>query len=99
MIPCRRFVSSGRQTLELWRELDKNIVAEKNKIAWDTAALKAACNRDYKLRILPNMNHAQFEAKVESNAEMRTVQRLVPACFTTIRDWLAKRIRGFRLPR
>jgi uncharacterized protein len=81
-------------TLALWGELDNNILAEKNKAAWE-AALKAGGNRDYTLRILPKANHAQFEAKVGSNAEMPSLQRFVPAYFTTIRSWLAKRIRGF----
>jgi pimeloyl-ACP methyl ester carboxylesterase len=82
-------------TLALWGELDNNVLAEKNKAAWE-AALKAGGNRDYTLRILPKANHAQFEAKVGSNAEMPSLQRIVPAYFTTIQDWLAKRIRGFR---
>ncbi len=79
--------------LAIFGELDNNIVAEKNKAAWE-AALKAAGNRDYALCILPKANHAQFEAKIGSNAEARSLQRLVPAYFTTIQDWLAKRIRG-----
>jgi uncharacterized protein len=81
-------------TLALFGELDNNIVAEKNKAAWE-AALKAGGNRDYTLRILPKANHLQLEAKVGSNAEMASLQRFVPAYFTTIQDWLAKRIRGF----
>ena len=69
--------------------------AEKNKAAWD-AALKAAGNRDYTSRILAKANHSQFEAKIGSNAEAPSLQRFVPAYFTTIHDWLAKRIGGFR---
>jgi pimeloyl-ACP methyl ester carboxylesterase len=81
-------------TLALFGELDNNIMAEKNKTAWE-AALKAGGNRDYTLLILPKANHSQFEAKIGSNAEMASLQRFVPAYFTTIQDWLAKRIRGF----
>ena len=81
-------------TLALFGELDNNIMADKNKAAWE-AALKAGGNRDYTLLILPRANHSQFEAKVGSNAEMASLQRFVPAYFTTIHDWLAKRIRGF----
>ncbi len=81
-------------TLALFGELDNNILAEKNKVAWE-AALKAADNRDFTLRILPKANHAQLEAKVGTNAEMASLQRFVPAYFTTIQDWLARRIRGF----
>ena len=81
-------------TLALFGELDNNIMAEKNKAAWE-AALKAGGNRDYTLRVLPKANHLQLEAKVGSNAEMASLQRFVPAYFTTIQDWLAKRIRGF----
>ena len=84
-------------TLALWGELDNNILAEKNKAAWE-AALKAARNRDYTLRVLPKANHAQWEAKVGSNAEMKSLQRFVPAYFVTIQDWLAKRISGFGTP-
>jgi hypothetical protein len=85
-------------TLAVWGELDNNIVAEKNKAAWE-AALKVAGNRDYTLRILPKANHGQFEAKVGSNAEAPRLQRFVPTYFTTVQDWLAKRIRGFRTSR
>jgi uncharacterized protein len=81
-------------TLALWGELDNNILAEKNKAAWE-AALKAGGNPDYTLRILAKANHAQWEAKVGSNAEMKSLDRFVPAYFTTIEDWLAKRIRRF----
>jgi pimeloyl-ACP methyl ester carboxylesterase len=81
-------------TLALWGELDNNIMADKNKPAWD-AALKAAGNRDYTLVVVPKANHDMFEAKVGSNAEIKSLQRFVPSYFTTIEDWLAKRIRGF----
>jgi uncharacterized protein len=85
-------------TLALFGELDNNIVAEKNKAAWETA-LKAGGNRDYTLRILPKANHSQFEAKVGNNAEMASLRGFVPTYFTTVQDWLAKRIRGFRASR
>jgi pimeloyl-ACP methyl ester carboxylesterase len=78
--------------LALWGELDNNILAEKNKSAWE-AALRAGGNQDYTLRILAKANHAQWEAKVGSNAEMKSLDRFVPAYFTTIQDWLANRIR------
>jgi pimeloyl-ACP methyl ester carboxylesterase len=84
-------------TLALFGELDNNIMAEKNRAAWE-AALKAGGNRDYTLRILPKANHSQFEAKVGSNAEIASLQRFVPAYFTTIQDWLANRVRGFKVP-
>ena len=80
--------------LALFGELDNNIVAEKNKAAWETA-LKASRNQDYTLRILPKANHLLLEAKVGSNAEMPSLQRFVPVYFATVHDWLAKRIRGF----
>ena len=84
-------------TLALFGELDNNILAEKNKAAWE-AALKAGGHRDYTLRIVPKANHIHLEAKVGNNAEMASLQRFVPVYFTTIRDWLAKRIRGFGAP-
>jgi pimeloyl-ACP methyl ester carboxylesterase len=82
-------------TLALFGELDNNIVAEKNKAAWE-AALKVSGNRDYTLKVLPAANHLQWEAKVGSNAEMASLRGYVPTYFTTIQDWLRKRIRGFR---
>jgi pimeloyl-ACP methyl ester carboxylesterase len=81
-------------TLALFGELDNNILADKNKAAWNTA-LKAGGHRDYTLLILPKANHLQLEAKIGSNAEMASLQRFVPAYFTTINDWLAKHVRGF----
>jgi pimeloyl-ACP methyl ester carboxylesterase len=64
--------------LAIFGELDNNIVAEKNKAAW-AAALEAAGNRDHTLCILPKANHAQFEAKIGSNAEAPSLRRFVPA--------------------
>jgi pimeloyl-ACP methyl ester carboxylesterase len=84
-------------TLALFGELDNNIVAKKNKAAWE-AALSAGGNRDYTLKILPKANHYQWEAKIGSNAEMASLRRFVPAYFTTIQEWLTKRIRGFGAP-
>jgi pimeloyl-ACP methyl ester carboxylesterase len=81
-------------TLALFGELDNNIMAEKNKAAWE-AALKAGGHRDYTLRIVPKANHIHLEAKVGSNAEMPSLQRFVPEYVTTIKDWLVKRVRGF----
>jgi hypothetical protein len=49
----------------------------------------------YPLRILPKANHLPLEAKLGSNAEMASLQQFVTVYFTTIQDWLAKRIRGF----
>jgi pimeloyl-ACP methyl ester carboxylesterase len=81
-------------TLAVWGELDNNIVADKNKPAWD-AALKAAGNRDYTLIVIPKANHAMLEAKIGSNAEMTSLQRFAPSYFAVIEDWLAKHVRGF----
>ena len=86
--------SLRRRALALWGELDNNIMADKNKPAWDTA-LKAAGNRDYTLVVVPKANHDMLEAKIGSNAEIKSLQRFVPLYFTTIEDWLAKRIRDF----
>jgi uncharacterized protein len=85
-------------TLALFGELDNNIVAQTNKAAWESA-LRAGGNRDYTLRIIPQANHLQLEAKVGSNAEVSSLNRFVPAYSATIEDWLAKRIRGFQPPR
>ena len=82
-------------TLALFGELDNNIMAEKNRAAWESA-LKAGGHPDYTLRILPRGNHYQLEAKIGSNAEMPSLQRFVPDYFTTISGWLT--LRGFRNP-
>ena len=81
-------------TLAMWGELDNNIMADKNKPAWDTA-LKAAGNRDYTLVVIPRANHAMLEANVGSNAEVKSLQRFVPAYFTTVNGWLATHLRGY----
>ena len=77
--------------LAIFGERDNNILAEKNRAAWD-AALKAGGHPDYTLRVLPGANHYQWEAKAGRNAEMMSLQRFVPEYFTTIEQWLAKRV-------
>jgi hypothetical protein len=84
--------------LAIFGELDNNILAEKNRSAWE-AALEAGGNRDYTLEIIPKANHIMLEAAVGSNAEMASLQRFSPAYFATIEDWLAKRIRAPDAPR
>jgi uncharacterized protein len=84
--------------LALFGELDNNIVAEKNRTAWQMA-LSAGGNRDYTLEILPRANHYQWEATIGSNAEMASLQRFVPSYFSTIEAWLARRVQGFGAPR
>jgi dienelactone hydrolase len=79
--------------LALFGELDNNILAEKNRAAWE-AALKAGGHRDYTLRTLPKPNHALLEANVGNNAEMRTLQRFVPAYSEIVLAWLSKHISG-----
>jgi uncharacterized protein len=81
-------------TLALFGELDNNVMAEKNRAAWESA-LRVSENRDYTLTVLPRANHILLEANVGNNAEMASLQRFVPAYFSTVRDWLSKRIRGF----
>jgi pimeloyl-ACP methyl ester carboxylesterase len=82
-------------TLALFGELDNNVLADKNKAAWE-AALKAAGHPDYTVRILPKANHIMLEANLGNNAEMPSLQRFVPAYFTTIEEWLAKRVRKLK---
>jgi hypothetical protein len=80
--------------LALFGALDNNILPEKNRAAWE-AALEAGGHRDYTLRILPKANHAMFEATRGNNAEMPSLTRFVPEYFTTVTEWLAKRLPGF----
>jgi uncharacterized protein len=79
--------------LALFGELDNNILPEKNRAAWD-AALASGGHRDYVLRILPKANHAMLEAKVGNNAEMKSLQRFVPAYSEVVLAWLSKHISG-----
>jgi hypothetical protein len=79
--------------LALFGALDNNILAEKNRGAWESA-LSAGGHRDYTLRILPRANHIQWEARAGTNAEIPTLQRFVPEYFATIREWLGTRIKG-----
>jgi uncharacterized protein len=79
--------------LALFGELDNNIMAEKNRAAWEVA-LKSGGHRDYTLRILPKANHALLEAKAGNNAEMKSLQRFVPAYSTIVLDWLWKHVNG-----
>jgi dienelactone hydrolase len=81
-------------TLAIFGELDNNILAEKNRAAWE-AALTAGRHPDYTLRIMPRANHAQLEAKAGNNAEMPSLQRFVPEYSATVQEWLRKRVRGF----
>jgi pimeloyl-ACP methyl ester carboxylesterase len=77
--------------LALFGELDNNIMAEKNRAAWE-AGLRAGGHRDYTLQILPRANHALLEAKFGNNAEMKSLQRFVPVYFETVIGWLSKRV-------
>jgi hypothetical protein len=79
--------------LALFGELDNNIVAEKNRSAWE-AALKAGGHPDYTLRVLPRANHAMLEGRVGNNAEMKSLQRFVPEYSDVVVAWVAKRVTG-----
>ena len=84
--------------LALFGELDNNILAEKNRAAWELA-LSAGRHPDYTLRILPRANHAMLEAKAGNNAEMKSLQRFTPAYYEVVLDWLSRRIEGFGVAR
>jgi pimeloyl-ACP methyl ester carboxylesterase len=79
--------------LALFSELDNNILAEKNRAAWE-AALKAGGHRDYTVRILPKANHLLLEASVGNNAEMKSLRRFVPSYFEIVLTWLSSRLGG-----
>jgi pimeloyl-ACP methyl ester carboxylesterase len=84
--------------LAMFGELDNNIMAEKNRAAWE-AALKAGNHQDHTLRILPKANHGLLEAKVGNNAEMKSLQRFVPAYADVVLEWLSNRIEGLSAAR
>jgi uncharacterized protein len=78
-------------TLALFGELDNNIVANKNRAAWESA-LRDGGHPDYSLVVLPKSNHTVLEAKIGSNAEMPTLTRFVPEYFVSVRGWLERRL-------
>jgi dienelactone hydrolase len=80
-------------TLALFGERDNNILAEKNRAAWD-AGLRAAGNPDYTLRILAKANHGYLEARTGSNAELPSLDRFVPEYRATILNWLTPRLKA-----
>jgi pimeloyl-ACP methyl ester carboxylesterase len=79
--------------LALFGELDNNILAAKNRAAWEEA-LRAGGHRDYTLTILPKANHAMLEARVGNNAEVKSLHRFAPAYPAMVLDWLSKRVNG-----
>jgi dienelactone hydrolase len=81
--------------LALFGELDDTSLAEPNKAAWE-AALKAGGNRDYTLRIVPQANRLQLEAKNGSAKDVTSLQRFAPLYFSTVQEWLTPRVRGFK---
>ena len=95
--PAATLAQLRTPVLAIFGELDNNILAKKSSAAWE-AALKAGGHPDYTLRVLSGANHYQWEAKAGNNAEMQTLQRFVPEYFTTIEQWLAKRIPLVRSP-
>ena len=78
-------------TLAIFGAVDDNILAEKNRAAWESA-LSAGGHSDYTLRILPRANHLQLEARSGTNAEMRTLQRFVPEYVPTVDEWLTRHL-------
>ena len=81
-------------TLALFGELDNNIVAAKNRAAWESA-LRAGGHRDYTLRTIPRANHLMMQAKTGSIAEMASLTTFAPEYYSTIETWLAQRVPGF----
>jgi pimeloyl-ACP methyl ester carboxylesterase len=81
--------------LALFGELDTNVMAEKNRAAWQ-AALEAGGHQDYTLHILPKANHALLEATTGNNAEVKSLQRFVPAYYEIVLEWLSGRVVGGR---
>jgi pimeloyl-ACP methyl ester carboxylesterase len=79
--------------LALFGGLDQNVLPDKNKAKWE-AALQAGGNRDHTLLVLAKGNHVLMEAKVGSTEEFPLLQRFVPEYFTTVLNWLSRRIRG-----
>jgi hypothetical protein len=80
--------------LALFGELDNNIVAHKNRAAWETA-LSSGVNPDFTLEVLPKANHVLLEAAIGNNAESESLDRFVPVYFSTVHEWLRNRIDGY----
>jgi pimeloyl-ACP methyl ester carboxylesterase len=77
--------------LALFGELDNNVLAEKNKAAWEEA-LASAGHTDATLRILPKANHIMLEAEIGNNGEMATLRRFVPEYVRTVTEWVMRRV-------
>ena len=82
-------------TLAFFGELDDNILAEKNRAAWD-AALRAAGNSDYTLVVVPKANHVLLESKSANPADMASARRFAPTYAATLEQWLSKHVKAFR---
>jgi dienelactone hydrolase len=76
-------------------ELDNDILAEKNQDAW-LEAIKAGGAHDYTVRVIPKADRVQLEAKTGSKAEMNSLQHFAPAYVTTLQEWAASHLRGYR---
>jgi pimeloyl-ACP methyl ester carboxylesterase len=82
-------------TLAFFGEVDDNIVADKNRSAWD-AALSAAGNPDYTLVIVPKANHALLETPAGHPGDLAYARRFAPMYASTLLQWLSRRFATVR---
>jgi hypothetical protein len=91
-------------TPKLWRQItipvfasyggkDLNVPAARNIAALE-AALQSAGNRDYRIRLYPNINHNGFEtdSTLLTVDQLRYLQRLPPGIFSDRLDWVLRRV-------
>jgi pimeloyl-ACP methyl ester carboxylesterase len=94
------YLMSQVDTPKLWRQItipvfasfggkDLNVPAARNIAALEEA-LQSAGNRDYRIKLYPNINHNGFEADsaLLTADQLRYLQRLPPGIFTDRLDWV-----------
>jgi pimeloyl-ACP methyl ester carboxylesterase len=98
------YLMSQVDTPKLWRQItipvfasyggkDLNVPAARNMAALEEA-LQSAGNRDYRIKLYPNINHNGFEtdsALLTAN-QHRYLQRLPPGIFSARLDWIRRHV-------
>jgi CubicO group peptidase (beta-lactamase class C family)/pimeloyl-ACP methyl ester carboxylesterase len=99
------YLMSQVDTPKLWQQItipvfasyggkDLNVPAARNIAALEEA-LQSARNRDYRIKLYPNINHNGFEtdSAVLTADQQRYLQRLPPGIFSDRLDWVLSHVR------
>lgn len=74
-----------------WGEIDSNMPVEAS-IPIIEQALKRAGNKDYTIKVFPKGRHDLVEGENGGPKESSRMRRYVPGYWSTMTDWLLKRI-------